>query len=85
MINSFIFHEGCNDIATEGVFKWVSDNHDVQGYTNWSPDEPNDWGGQDCALLLGEQWDHMWDDETCSVAEGPEGNPVYAVCEKYVY
>jgi len=44
---------GMTDLATEGEFVWQGTSTSVQeGYTNWSPGEPNNGGGiQDCGQL----------------------------------
>ncbi|MFM6471978.1 MAG: lectin-like protein, partial [Dolichospermum sp.] len=40
---------GLTDEVTEGTFKWA--NGEAVTYTNWSPGEPNDLGGQDYAYI----------------------------------
>jgi hypothetical protein len=41
---------GLNDLATEGVFQWVSG--DPYSYSNWAPSEPNNFNGLEDATLL---------------------------------
>jgi len=49
---------GLSDIEEEGVFHWVDGSEPI--YTNWSPGEPNDAGGEDCGEMLP---DGRWNDK----------------------
>ncbi len=52
---------GLNDVANEGA--WVWSNGEPVAYTNWSPGEPNDSGGEDCQQIL---WSgYAWNDLNC--------------------
>ena len=72
---------GMTDLATEGDFVWQGTSTSVQeGYTNWSPGEPNNGvggvGNQDCGQL----WNYhnwKWDDQACSYKSNQR-----ALCQK---
>ena len=55
------FWIGYNDRAAEGQYVWVHDTGST--YTNWALGEPNNAGGQDCALF---SVDGKWTDEDCT-------------------
>ncbi len=49
---------GANDIEQEGVWTWV--NGDVFSYSNWGPNEPNNFlDGEHCVVLWG--YDDVWE------------------------
>jgi hypothetical protein len=51
-----------NDVDAEGIWEWSSE--DAFGFTNWAPNEPNDWGGgEDCGVMF--SWDGLWNDSRC--------------------
>ncbi|APR76025.1 Cell surface protein [Minicystis rosea] len=60
---------GAMDTATEGTFTWTSG--DPFTYSNWSPNEPNNSGDEDCTQLY---VDGSWNDWPCS-------NTAAYVCE----
>ncbi|XP_078667263.1 uncharacterized protein LOC144909086 [Branchiostoma floridae x Branchiostoma belcheri] len=56
---------GLTDAESEG--QWVfADGQTLasSGYANWNAGEPNDYKGEDCALLLTSE--HVWNDATCA-------------------
>lgn len=53
---------GFNDHAIEGAFQWTS--HEAVSFSNWSPGEPNNLGGEDVVIL---ESDGRWNDLTASV------------------
>jgi hypothetical protein len=59
---------GLSDIAVEGTYVWVDGT--PYSYTNWSPGNPSDSGGnEDCGhLLAGGGMDYLWNDNNCAVA-----------------
>ena len=52
---------GYTDKANEGTWLWA--NGDPATYTNWDRGEPNDSGGEDCAIIFA--WG-TWNDLPCS-------------------
>ena len=38
-------------------------------YFNWSPQEPNNYGGDQDCVTIGEYDNEKWDDDTCSNEE----------------
>ncbi|XP_004369948.1 mannose-binding protein C [Trichechus manatus latirostris] len=60
---------GITDEETEGQFVDLTGRHLT--YSNWSNDEPNNAGNEDCVMLLS---DGKWNDISCSVSH-------LAVCE----
>jgi hypothetical protein len=69
---------GFNDIAEEGVWEWV--NGDPITYENWAPGEPNDYLGEDAAVMNSNaagQWNDLPPDSYCrGLAMVPAGVPV---------
>ena len=65
-------HIGLSDMSREGGFIW-SDGSPV-AYVNWRDGEPNDSGGEDCALILAGKGG-VWNDSPCNQRHK-------AVCEK---
>lgn len=51
---------GLNDRVDEDMFVWVTGAE--LSYENWSDDEPNNSGGEDCVEM---QSDGEWNDEAC--------------------
>ncbi|EHB04459.1 Macrophage asialoglycoprotein-binding protein [Heterocephalus glaber] len=60
-----------------GSWKWVGGSDQDRGFTNWSPEQPDDWyghglgGGEDCAHFTS---DGRWNDDACV-------RPYHWVCE----
>lgn len=53
---------GLNDLGSEGAYKW-SDGSPLS-YTNYAPNEPNDWMGlEDCLEMR--RYDGKWNDQSC--------------------
>nr|XP_022295699.1 perlucin-like protein isoform X1 [Crassostrea virginica] len=63
---------GGNDIEIEGVFKWVKSDLPMT-YTDWSPGQPDDAGGEDCVELRG-AFQYHWNDLPCNI-------PHHFICE----
>jgi Secretion system C-terminal sorting domain/HYR domain/Lectin C-type domain len=55
---------GLNDITTEGTFEWQSGQ--PVGYTNWSPGEPNDSGGEDYVQQF---FNGFWNDISAALSQ----------------
>ncbi len=59
-----------SDAQTEGQFQWLDGPEAGMtfwpqgGYSNWSPSEPNDFGGEDCAIY-GWNGTTQWNDGGC--------------------
>jgi len=52
---------GAADIITEKTFLWITG--EPWGYTNWSLNEPNNQGNEDCLMM----WSNgLWNDAGCS-------------------
>lgn len=79
--NDFLFSKitadswlGGSDVAVEGAWRWPNNAQFWSGaaagsallYAHWNTGEPNDSGGQDCAVI----WDSTgrWDDLGCATA-----------------
>ena len=61
---------GYEDRAMEGTFEWTDGS--PLGYTNWRPNEPNDFNGnEDCTEF---RRDGGWNDNNCD-------RPFRSVCE----
>jgi hypothetical protein len=61
---------GYNDIAVEGNWQW---SHGTSTYLNWNSGEPNDSGGEDCAVdnyVNSSRWNDL-----------PCGSANYFICE----
>ena len=49
---------GLTDQSSEGTFKWS--NGTPATYTNWAPNEPNDWNGfEDYGSWAGGKWNDL--------------------------
>jgi hypothetical protein len=63
---------GYNDANHENKFMWLDGS--VDGYANWNPGEPNNWGGnQDCVQVFtngGSAPPYTWDDDDCGQTKG---------------
>lgn len=71
---------GANDQEVEGSFAWPDgdvfwrNGSTLPGfYANWAANEPNDFFGQDCGVML---TNGQWDDESCSSSR-------HYVCKAY--
>ena len=64
---------GLDDLQNEGDFHW-SDDSELDGWTNWSPKQPNNAGkkGEDCVAILAKNG--KWNDLAC-------GKRQLVVCE----
>jgi parallel beta-helix repeat protein len=58
------FWTGLNDIATEGNFVWSSGESVT--YTNFAPGEPNDFRGNQDAVVINFTSDKLWDDHSAA-------------------
>ncbi|KAK3084166.1 hypothetical protein FSP39_009321 [Pinctada imbricata] len=65
------YYIGATDISSEGLFKWqVSGTYLYEGYADWCPSEPDDFGHkQDCVMIWSE-CENRWDDMDCSSKYG---------------
>ncbi|MEE2788373.1 MAG: C-type lectin domain-containing protein [Myxococcota bacterium] len=66
---------GLSDDAVEGTFVWI-DGSPTRGYVNWSDDEPNDAGNEDCGVIQMQAAAQLgsWSDRDCN-------QPYDYVCE----
>lgn len=58
---------GLNDMAIESQWVWAS--QEPVSYTNWNPGEPNNMGGEDCAIMYHANRPtaaKTWNDITCN-------------------
>jgi hypothetical protein len=55
---------GMTDETVEGVWKWYSNNEDVE-YFDWGPTEPQNVNNEDCAVF-GDTLDYQWADVKCA-------------------
>ena len=70
---------GLNDAAIEGQFVWSSG--EPVSYTNWYPDEPNDWNGEDHVYLRNfSGGNYQWNDASGTVAD-TSGYPISGIAE----
>jgi len=53
---------GGTDEVREGQWRWVSG--EPFGYSNWSPQQPNNWGGNEDYLSMGGRYKDQWNDLT---------------------
>jgi hypothetical protein len=63
---------GMTDKTSEGTFHLASNNK-VIPYTNWSPNEPNQNGEEDCVQII--PVSHTWNDNACT-------KQFFAICQK---
>ncbi|KAJ0060527.1 hypothetical protein NL108_015021 [Boleophthalmus pectinirostris] len=63
---------GLTDRETEGVWKWV--NGEAVNTTHWRPNQPDNWGEEDCGEI---SFDKLWNDRDCSEKK-------HFVCEKQI-
>merc|ERR1719391_811956 len=60
---------GLSDLAYEGKFEWQHSFTPLGEYTNWTPPNPDDYGGdQDCVIMM-EDYEWGWDDVDCEKNE----------------
>ncbi|KAL4229837.1 hypothetical protein ACF0H5_010229 [Mactra antiquata] len=57
---------GASDIETEGTFKWETSKKeiDINSFTNWSPNQPDNWYTEDCLHSFGDSG--SWNDIKCT-------------------
>ena len=55
---------GFNDRSQEGTFEWVSG--EAVTYTNWDPNEPNNFGGDEDFATMNFSWRKQWNDASGS-------------------
>ncbi|OWF40663.1 Perlucin-like protein [Mizuhopecten yessoensis] len=60
------FHIGATDTGHEGVFSWDRTSMSLT-YTNWSTDEPNQAGNEDCTEM--NPGTGTWNDIPCSESQ----------------
>ena len=71
---------GLRRMHTRSQFQWV-DGNPLEGYTNWTPGEPNNADGREmCTEMLVSKtfWSNKWNDVNCDAA----GYKSITVCEK---
>ena len=71
---------GLKKMHPEGHFQWV-DGSPLEGYTNWTPGEPNNSNGRELCtemLLSTKFWLNKWNDVNCDAA----GLKSITICEK---
>ena len=67
---------GLTDLDIEGKWIWAT-THEVASYTNWDSGEPNNEGGEDCAIKIG----NGWLDLDCDLNTSGAPMPIHALCE----
>ncbi|EDO26420.1 predicted protein [Nematostella vectensis] len=55
---------GLSDVTSEGRFVWADGS--PTNFTNWAPNQPNDYKNQDCVHTLGVNYGYKWNDVQCS-------------------
>jgi len=72
---------GGNDIAEEGVWRWVDDDTLVEtSFTNWDETQPDNTDDNQNCMRMGVTWEEgAWDDYYCNDHPLP-----YAVCSKRI-
>ncbi|EDO31778.1 predicted protein, partial [Nematostella vectensis] len=55
---------GLSDVTTEGQFVWADGS--PTNFTNWAPNQPNDYKNQDCVHTLGVNYGYKWNDVPCT-------------------
>ena len=55
---------GGSQLNSPSQFTWNTDNEPLT-YTNWSPGQPNNYGGNQKCLAL-KNTNHKWDDASCT-------------------
>jgi len=58
------FWIGFTDKANEGQFRWASGEQTT--YTNWDPNEPNNYGGNEDYTTMNFSWRKQWNDDSAS-------------------
>ena len=63
---------GAHDTSTEGHFQWTDGT--TYNYTNWSPNQPDNWQSlEDCGRIRSD-YGNKWNDSGC-------GKSGYFVCK----
>jgi len=70
---------GLDDQLVENTFVWVDGT--PLGFTNWHTGEPNDSGGEDCAVIAGARIDKQWDDRPCVPRADGVGGLYASLCQ----
>ena len=80
--NSKFYWIGLTDSAVEGQFIWQHSSKPL-GWSNWNGGEPNNnFGNEDCVLLLKSLYNRKWNDADCGSENGMvSGDYIYALCE----
>ncbi|WAR01293.1 PLCL-like protein [Mya arenaria] len=67
---------GLTDRETEGVFTWLDDGSQLDGFTDWPTSQPDDYrSNEDCAIIHS-AYDFKWNDGVCN------SNSPYPLCER---
>ena len=68
-----------NDIQIEKEWVWAGTNGPIAEFTDWTPGEPNQSGGEEDCLSFYPRQGYHWNDEHCDKS-------MYYICEhEYVY
>ena len=75
------FWIGLNDRRKENVFVWSDGTpYNKSIYSNWYPNEPNDFDGEDCVELFPTQWnDNSCMKEKSYICERPKGEVIVLI------
>ncbi|XP_048585749.1 uncharacterized protein LOC5500783 isoform X2 [Nematostella vectensis] len=71
---------GLSDVATEGRFVWADGS--PTNFTNWAPNQPNDYKNQDCVHTLGVNYGYEWNDVQCSACHNYTCKRDYNECSE---
>ncbi|MEO8698840.1 MAG: C-type lectin domain-containing protein [Kofleriaceae bacterium] len=70
---------GLDDLATEATFVWVDGT--PLAFANFHAGEPNDSGGEDCAVIAGLRTGKQWDDRPCVPNANGLGGDYARLCQ----
>lgn len=67
---------GTNLGSDDSSFYWMGNETPMNDYTNWYPNEPNNWSGNEYCVEIYPAYAARWNDRMCSLAQ-------YFICEEY--
>ncbi|XP_001623878.3 uncharacterized protein LOC5502715 [Nematostella vectensis] len=71
---------GLSDVTTEGQFVWADGS--PTNFTNWAPNQPNDYKNQDCVHTLGVNYGYKWNDVPCTACHNYTCKRDYNECSE---